>query len=144
MCGIRACRPRVVGLRTVRENDGDRSGAATHVGCSRETISTRTMMPLSDEEQKILKEIEAQLGATASAATTTTSCVGYTAAQAAKLAGCSVSQLRYWSRSQLVTPAAEGGGYSFCDLVALRVVRSLLDAGLSSTRVRAALRWVRE
>src|SRR5438046_9033763 len=64
MCGIRACRPRVVGLRTVRENDGDRSGAATHVGCSRETISTRTMMPLSDEEQKILREIEAQLNAT--------------------------------------------------------------------------------
>ena len=70
--------------------------------------------------------------------------MGYTAAQAAKLAGCSVSQLRYWSRSQLVTPAAEGGGYSFRDLVSLRVVRSLLDAGLSSTRVHAALRWVRE
>jgi len=70
--------------------------------------------------------------------------VGYTAAQAAKLAGCTVSQLRYWSRSRLVTPTAEGGGYSFRDLVALRVVRSLLDAGLSSTRVHAALRWVRE
>ena len=70
--------------------------------------------------------------------------MGYTAAQAAKLAGCSVSQLRYWSRSQLVTPTAEGGGYSFRDLVSLRVVRSLLDAGLSSTRVHAALRWVRE
>jgi len=70
--------------------------------------------------------------------------VRYTAAQAAKLAGCSVSQLRYWSRSQLVTPTAEGGGYSFRDLVSLRVVRSLLDAGLSSTRVHAALRWVRE
>jgi DNA-binding transcriptional MerR regulator len=70
--------------------------------------------------------------------------VGYTAAQAAKLAGCSVSQLRYWSRSQLVAATADGGGYSFRDLVALRVVRSLLDAGLSSTRVHAALRWVRE
>jgi DNA-binding transcriptional MerR regulator len=70
--------------------------------------------------------------------------VGYGAAQAAKLAGCTVSQLRYWSRSQLVTPTAEGGGYSFRDLVALRVVRSLLDAGLSSARVHAALRWVRD
>src|SRR5436305_624298 len=117
MCGIRACRPRGVGLRTVREDGGDRAGGAAHVGCS---------------------------GATACAATTPPSGVGYTAAQAAKPAGCSVSQLRYWSRSQLVTPAAEGGGYSFRDLVALRVVRSLLDAGLSSTRVRAALRWVRE
>jgi DNA-binding transcriptional MerR regulator len=70
--------------------------------------------------------------------------VGYTAAQAARLAGCTVSQLRYWSRSGLVTPTAEGSGYSFRDLVALRVVRSLLDAGLSSTRVHGALRWVRE
>ena len=68
--------------------------------------------------------------------------MGYTAAQAAKLAGCTVSQLRYWSRSQLVTPGADG--YSFRDLVALRVVRSLLDAGLSSTRVHAALRQVRD
>ena len=40
-------------------------------------------------------------GATASAATTSTDpAVGYTAAQAAKLAGCTVSQLRYWSRSR--------------------------------------------
>ena len=70
--------------------------------------------------------------------------MGYSAAQAAKLAGCTVSQLRYWSRSHLVAPTAEGGGYSFRDLVALRVVRSLLDAGLSSARVHAALRWVRE
>ena len=69
--------------------------------------------------------------------------MGYTAVQAAKLTGCTVSQLRYWSRSHLVAPTAEGG-YSFRDLVALRVVRSLLDAGLSSTRVHAALRWVRE
>ena len=83
-------------------------------------------------------------GATASAATTPEPRVGYTAAQAARLAGCTVSQLRYWARSGLVPPTADGGGYSFRDLVALRVVRSLLDAGLSSTRVHAAVRWVRE
>ena len=70
--------------------------------------------------------------------------MGYTSAQAARLAGCTVSQLRYWARSALVPPTAEGGGYSFRDLVALRVVRSLLDAGLSSTRVHVAVRWVRE
>jgi DNA-binding transcriptional MerR regulator len=70
--------------------------------------------------------------------------VGYTGAQAARLAGCTLSQLRYWSRSGLVPATADGGGYSFRDLVALRVVRSLLDAGLSSTRVHVAARWVRE
>jgi DNA-binding transcriptional MerR regulator len=70
--------------------------------------------------------------------------VGYTAAQAARLSRCTVSQLRYWSRSGLVTPTDAASKYSFRDLVALRVVRSLLDAGLSSTRVHAAVRWVRE
>lgn len=70
--------------------------------------------------------------------------MGYTGAQAARLAGCTLSQLRYWARSGLVPATATGGGYSFRDLVALRVVRSLLDAGLSSTRVHAAVRWVRE
>ena len=70
--------------------------------------------------------------------------MGYTSAQAARLTGCTVSQLRYWARGGLVPPTAVGGGYTFRDLVALRVVRSLLDAGLSSTRVHAAVRWVRE
>jgi DNA-binding transcriptional MerR regulator len=70
--------------------------------------------------------------------------VGYTAAQAARLSGCTVSQLRYWSRTGLLPPTETGSKYSFRDLVALRVVHSLLDAGLSSIRVRAAVRWVRE
>jgi len=70
--------------------------------------------------------------------------VGYTAAQAARLSRCTVSQLRYWSRSGLLPPTEAASRYSFRDLVALRVVRSLLDAGLSSIRVRAAVRWVRE
>ncbi len=70
--------------------------------------------------------------------------MGYTAAQAARLSGCTVSQLRYWTRVGLIGATGAGGGYAFRDLVALRVVRSLLDAGLSSTRVRAAVRWVHE
>jgi DNA-binding transcriptional MerR regulator len=73
--------------------------------------------------------------------------VGYTAAQAARLSRCTVSQLRYWARSGLVPPtlAESGPGkYAFRDLVVLRVVRSLLDAGLSSARVHAAVRWLRE
>jgi DNA-binding transcriptional MerR regulator len=63
--------------------------------------------------------------------------VGFTAAQAARLSGCTVPQLRHWSRSGLVEPG--DGGYGFRDLVALRIVRSMLDAGLPSARVRVAL-----
>jgi DNA-binding transcriptional MerR regulator len=70
--------------------------------------------------------------------------MGFSAAQAARLSDCTLTQLRHWSRSQLVTPGDDDGGYSFRDLVALRVVRSMLDAGLPSARVRTALGVIRE
>jgi DNA-binding transcriptional MerR regulator len=68
----------------------------------------------------------------------------YTAAQTARLAGCTGSQLRYWSRTGLVTPSGEDRSYTFRDLVALRVVTSLLEAGLPLHRVRAALKYLTE
>jgi DNA-binding transcriptional MerR regulator len=70
--------------------------------------------------------------------------VGYTAAQAARLADCTISQLRYWSRSGLVGPSTPDHRYEFRDLVALRIVRALLDAGLTSSRIRKAVVTVRE
>jgi DNA-binding transcriptional MerR regulator len=66
--------------------------------------------------------------------------VAYTAAQAARLSGCTPAQLRHWSASGLVGPSGADRRYEFRDLVALRVVRSLLDAGLASARARRALR----
>jgi DNA-binding transcriptional MerR regulator len=73
---------------------------------------------------------------------------GFTAAQAARLTGCTVSQLRHWARRGLVVPGGSDPGaprtgaarYDFRDLVALRLVRSLLDAGLPSARVAIACR----
>jgi DNA-binding transcriptional MerR regulator len=66
--------------------------------------------------------------------------VAYTALQAARLAGCTQAQLDYWERCGLVVPDTSGSGrYSFRDLVALRMVRSLLDAGLPLTRIRRAV-----
>ncbi|HEY5173614.1 MAG TPA: helix-turn-helix domain-containing protein [Acidimicrobiia bacterium] len=70
--------------------------------------------------------------------------MGFTAAQAARISNCTVAQLRHWSRSGLVEPGDADGAYGFRDLVALRVVRSLLDAGLPSIRVRGALGAVRD
>jgi DNA-binding transcriptional MerR regulator len=68
---------------------------------------------------------------------------GFTPAQAARLSGCTSAQLRYWARSGLVTPGVGDAAYSYRDLVALRVVRTMLDAGLSTARARAALAAVR-
>jgi DNA-binding transcriptional MerR regulator len=71
--------------------------------------------------------------------------VGFTVAQAARLTGNTAAQLRSWNRLGLVVPgASEPGRYSFRDLVALRVVASLLDAGLSLARIRRALRYLVE
>lgn len=64
---------------------------------------------------------------------------GFLAAQAARLGGCTRSQLGHWRRSGVVVPSEPDGRYSFRDLVALRVVVSLLDAGLPMVRVRTAL-----
>jgi DNA-binding transcriptional MerR regulator len=71
---------------------------------------------------------------------------GFTAHQASKFTGCSNRQLRYWDQIGLVEPSVQGTGgtpgvprlYSFRDLVALRVVKSLLDGGMSLQRVRRA------
>ena len=70
--------------------------------------------------------------------------MGFTKAQAARLTGCTVSQLRHWSRSALVEPSDADGAYGFRDLVALRVVRSMLDTGLPTARVRTAIDAVRD
>jgi len=67
------------------------------------------------------------------------------------LTGCTQHQLRYWDRVDLVRPSIQGTGgrpgvrrlYSFRDLVALRVVRSLLDNGMSVQRVRRAWDYLR-
>jgi DNA-binding transcriptional MerR regulator len=71
---------------------------------------------------------------------------GFTAHQASKFTGCTPRQLRYWDGIGLVTPSVqETGGrpgvprlYAFRDLVALKVVKSLLDGGMSLQRVRRA------
>ncbi|HYF11526.1 MAG TPA: MerR family transcriptional regulator [Actinomycetota bacterium] len=71
---------------------------------------------------------------------------GFTSHQATKFTGCTPRQLRYWDQIGLVKPSVQQTGgrpgvprmYSFRDLVALRVVRSLLDSGMSLQRVRRA------
>ena len=67
--------------------------------------------------------------------------MGYTAIQAARLTGCSTAQLDAWRRIGLLVPddADPAGPYSFRDLVALRMVASLLDAGLPMPRIRRAV-----
>jgi DNA-binding transcriptional MerR regulator len=65
--------------------------------------------------------------------------VSYTRAQAARLAGCTTSQLDAWRRIGLVASASAPASYSFRDLVALRMVTSLLGQGVPTRRIRRAV-----
>lgn len=76
--------------------------------------------------------------------------VGYRGVAAMRAAGISYRQLDYWARTGLVEPsiqAAAGSGtqrlYSFRDLVVLRVVKSLLEAGVSLQNIRKAIETLR-
>lgn len=71
----------------------------------------------------------------------------FTPIQATRLAGCSISQVRYWDRIGLVRPSAGRPGakrYRFRDLVSLRMVCALLDAGLSLQRIRKAVEFLQQ
>lgn len=69
---------------------------------------------------------------------------------ACRLTGTSYRQLDYWAQTRLVPPSirrANGSGsfrlYSFADLVNLKLVKNLIDAGISLQRVREAVDFSR-
>ncbi|MEI8240677.1 MAG: MerR family transcriptional regulator [Actinomycetota bacterium] len=77
--------------------------------------------------------------------------VGFSGTKAAAVVGISYRQLDYWARTNLVRPSvvdASGSGsrrsYSYRDLLELRVIKSLLDAGIKLESVRTAFDYLRE
>ena len=75
---------------------------------------------------------------------------GYRAPQVCNLVGITYRQLDYWARTGLITPSvqrASGSGsqrlYSFADIVQLKVVKRLLDAGMSLKKIRQAMTILR-
>ena len=75
---------------------------------------------------------------------------GFRGPVACNLAGITYRQLDYWARTGLVSPeirGAEGSGtqrlYSFRDLLMLKVVKKLLDAGISLQQIRTAIEHLR-
>jgi len=77
--------------------------------------------------------------------------VGYRQQTACVAAGITYRQLDYWARTGLVEPSirpAKGSGsqrlYGFRDILVLRVVKRLLDTGISLQQVRSAVAYLRE
>lgn len=76
--------------------------------------------------------------------------VGYRGPVACSIAGISYRQLDYWARTELVIPSiqsAAGSGsqrlYSFTDMLVLKVVKKLLDAGVSLQNIRTSVEHLR-
>ncbi|NAZ88025.1 MerR family transcriptional regulator [Kineococcus indalonis] len=77
--------------------------------------------------------------------------VGYRGITACKAAGITYRQLDYWARTGLVEPSvrsASGSGsqrlYGFRDILVLKVVKRLLDTGVSLHQIRTAVTHLRE
>src|SRR5436190_12811683 len=76
---------------------------------------------------------------------------GFSGSKAATIVGITYRQLDYWARTDLIRPSladASGSGsrrlYSYRDLLELRVIKSLLDAGIKLESVRTAFEYLRQ
>jgi DNA-binding transcriptional MerR regulator len=76
---------------------------------------------------------------------------GFRGPQVCKIVGITYRQLDYWARTGLLVPsisAAKGSGtqrrYSYRDVLELKVIKQLLDAGLSLVSARKAIECLRE
>ena len=76
---------------------------------------------------------------------------GFRGPQVCSIVGITYRQLDYWARTDLIRPSiadARGSGtqrrYSYRDLVELKVIKSLLDAGVSLQSARRAVEYLRK
>ncbi|MGO2746017.1 MerR family transcriptional regulator [Microbacterium sp.] len=76
--------------------------------------------------------------------------VGYRGAVAARAAGITYRQLDYWARTELVVPTVRGASgsgsqrmYGFRDILVLKLVKRLLDTGISLQQIRVAVDQLR-
>ena len=75
---------------------------------------------------------------------------GFRGPQVCKIVGITYRQLDYWARTELVRPSlsdASGSGsrrlYSYADLLELKVIKNLLDAGIKLESVREVFSFLR-
>jgi DNA-binding transcriptional MerR regulator len=76
---------------------------------------------------------------------------GFSGKRTAEIVAITYRQLDYWARTDLVRPSlaeATGSGsrrqYSYSDLLELKVIKSLLDAGIRLEQVRKVFAYLRD
>lgn len=77
--------------------------------------------------------------------------VGFSGRRTAEVVGITYRQLDYWARTDLVRPSladASGSGtrrlYSYLDLLELKVIKRLLDAGINLEKVRSVFEYIKQ
>ncbi len=77
--------------------------------------------------------------------------VGFRGPTACNAAGITYRQLDYWARTGLVEPSVRPAGgsgtqrlYGFRDILLLKIIKRLLDAGVSLQQIRQAVQHLRE
>ena len=140
-------------MAVTRGDDGDRlsDSRASAVASSQGTLFDDSEVPglpggPSDSSQPGVPDQPADPDRRADSAE-----IGYRGPTACSAAGITYRQLDYWARTALVEPsvrAAHGSGsqrlYSFRDILVLKVVKRLLDTGISLQQIRAAVQHLRD
>jgi DNA-binding transcriptional MerR regulator len=134
-----------IGGTVMEETGGGEVGRDMHESVTPD--GTTTLADPAEPGPANPDEAVAELSATA----TDDSKVGYRGTTAFAVAGITYRQLDYWARTGLVVPSvrdASGSGtqrlYSFRDIVVLKVVKRLLDAGVSLQNIRKAIETLRQ
>ena len=138
-------------VRGCNANGGKATGARPSTRFARAGRDQRRTLDVSDQNDGSQGQLfsDAAVGAPAYDEVDT-DLVGYRGPTACAAAGITYRQLDYWARTGLVAPSvrsATGSGtqrlYSFRDILVLKVVKRLLDTGVSLQNIRKAVDHLR-
>jgi DNA-binding transcriptional MerR regulator len=137
-----------VRVAVIKGNGQSAVGRGSAAGRTSRAGAGRPGLPQVSEQGLLFGEEPQQAGA---AAQTSLADVGYRGPTACTAAGITYRQLDYWARTGLVEPSvrpASGSGsqrlYGFRDILTLKVVKRLLDTGISLQQIRTAVAYLRE
>lgn len=103
-------------------------------------LGSHSATPSAGEQGLLFDEISMQ----------TMPATGYRGPVAAGVVGITYRQLDYWARTELVVPSVRPAGgsgtsrlYGFRDILELKIVKRLLDTGVSLQQIRTAVEHLR-
>jgi DNA-binding transcriptional MerR regulator len=118
---------------------------------NRSADGRRAGVPHAEEQGTLFDAGEVGVGDVGDDPSGGSAVTGYRGPTACSAAGITYRQLDYWARTGLVEPSvrgAHGSGsqrlYGFRDILVLKVVKRLLDTGISLQQIRAAVHHLRD